>query len=69
MPMKRVTQAQLIALLRKKQGDRPAYRLAKDLGISASYLSDIYRGRRYAGPSVLGKLGLERSVEYETATP
>ncbi len=35
---------------------------AKQLNVSAAYLSDVYRGRRDPGPTLLEYLGLERKV-------
>jgi transcriptional regulator with XRE-family HTH domain len=35
---------------------------AKKLNVSAPYLSDVYRGRRDPGPTLLEYLGLERKV-------
>jgi transcriptional regulator with XRE-family HTH domain len=35
---------------------------AKHLNVSAAYLSDVYRGRRDPGPTLLDYLGLERKV-------
>ena len=64
VPMKPLTQPQVIELLKKRQGNRPARELADELGISAVYLSHIYNGKREPGPSVLAKLGLEREVIY-----
>jgi len=55
---------QLIAALRKRQGKRAQQDLAAELGISPSYLSDIYKGKREPGEQVLSKLGLERQVGY-----
>lgn len=62
---KPLTQSQVIELLRKRQGGRPAARLAQELKISAAYLSEILNGTREPGPSVLDKIGLHRIVLYE----
>lgn len=62
--MKRLNHLQVVELLRKRQGDRPAMKLADELGISKSYLSEIFKGTREPGPSVLEKLGLKREVIY-----
>ena len=58
---------QVLELLRKRQGKRPARALADELGISAVYLSDIYKGKRHPGPAVLAVLGLEREIIYRKA--
>lgn len=35
---------------------------ASTLGVSPSYLSDVYKGRRDPGPALLDQLGLERKT-------
>ncbi len=54
----------VVKQLQKEQESRKlslrAY--ARDLNVSAAYLSDVYRGRRDPGPALLEKLGLERKV-------
>jgi transcriptional regulator with XRE-family HTH domain len=35
---------------------------ARRLSVSPAYLSDVYRGRRDPGPTLLQHLGLERKV-------
>lgn len=65
--MKPLDHQGVIALLRKKQGDRTAKELAEELEITPQYLSDIYLGRREPGPAVLDRLGLERDVIYREA--
>jgi transcriptional regulator with XRE-family HTH domain len=57
-------QAQVIALMRKQQGERLAKDYAEELGISASYLSDIYKGKREPGATVLERLGLKKKAGY-----
>ena len=64
---KRLTQSQVIELLKRRQGSRPAWELAEELGISAVYLSHIYNGKRDPGPAVLDKLGLQRETVYWVA--
>ena len=64
-----MTENQVVAILKKKQGDGSLRSLAIELGISAAYLSDIYLGRRRIGPKILRPLGLrqvtERTTRYE----
>ena len=59
--MKRITSDELLNLLRDKQGDRTQAELAKEIGISPAYLSDVLAGRRDPGPSVLDFLGIEKA--------
>lgn len=37
---------------------------ARLLGVSETYISDVIRGRKEPGPSILDPLGLERVVTY-----
>jgi transcriptional regulator with XRE-family HTH domain len=62
--MKTITLSQVLDLLKKKQGDRPASDLAEELGIGRSYLSEIYSGKREPGETVLSALGLRREIVY-----
>jgi transcriptional regulator with XRE-family HTH domain len=62
---KHLTLPHVIEILKKRQGKRPASELADELGISKSYLSEIYSGRREPGETVLSTLGLQRTVIYE----
>jgi transcriptional regulator with XRE-family HTH domain len=66
-PVRRTyTREDVLDMLKKKQGDRSLRRFAEELEISAAYLSDIYRGNRRPGKSVLLHLGL---AEQEPAEP
>lgn len=39
-------------------------RVAADMGVSPSYLSDVMTGHREPGPKILTALGLERVIRY-----
>ena len=56
---KQLTKAEVVALLKEKQGDRSSASLAAEIGISRSYLSEIFKGTRLPGPVVLDFLQLE----------
>lgn len=61
-----INEQKLIAMLVKelaKHGTQSA--LAKSMGISDAYLSDVLSGNRGAGKKVLASLGLKRVVFYE----
>jgi hypothetical protein len=58
---------QLLALMKRLQGERSSTEFAAELGISKQYLSDIYNGRREPGESVLSALDLTRTVTYAAA--
>ena len=51
--------------LRQSANQRGSQRaLAKELGVSEAYLSDVINGRRDPGRKILKALGLERVVAY-----
>ena len=65
--MKRTySENEVVELLKAEQGDRSLRQFAEQLGISASYLSDIYLGKRSPGPAVLEVIGMEK-VTTETS--
>jgi len=53
-------------MLRKKQGNTSLRQFALELGISAPYLSDIYKGRRNPGPAILRHFGLHKQTTIST---
>jgi transcriptional regulator with XRE-family HTH domain len=57
-------ETKIIELLKTMQGTKSQIEFAKEIGISAPYLSDIYHGNRAPGVKVLRKLGLQKNVEY-----
>lgn len=57
-----LSESDVIALLKKRQGDRTAKDFAAELGISGVYLGDVYAGRRAAGEKILSQLGLMRAI-------
>jgi len=64
-----VTKQDIIRLLQREQGTRSLRTFATEIGCSASYLSDVYLGRREPGPKITAFLGLEKrttvKVSYE----
>lgn len=48
--------------LKRRQGKSSLRSYATNLGCSAAYLSDLYRGRRDPGPLILDHLDLERQI-------
>ena len=60
--MKTVTIPQKLSEWAERLGSQRA--LAKELGVSEPYLSDVIRGRREPGPKLLKARGLERVVDY-----
>lgn len=63
VPKKKLTHDEVVAMLKKRQGDLSLRRFAKELRITAPHLSDIYRGNRHVGPKILEQFGLEKVVE------
>lgn len=61
-----LTKEDVLARLRKRQGKKSIRAFASELGLTPAYISDIYRGRRDPGPSVLQLLGIrkEESISY-----
>ncbi len=59
-----MTDTKVIQLLKQLQGAKSQKEFASEIGISAAYLCDIYRGFRAPGERVLQKLGLQKNVEY-----
>lgn len=49
-----------ITLLKERQFGLSLRQYARQIGISAPYLSDVYRGNRRPGPKILKYLGLEK---------
>jgi transcriptional regulator with XRE-family HTH domain len=59
--VKRLTETDIIAMLRKLQGDMTQRELAEKIGVSQQYLCDVLIGRRDPGPSILQYLGIEKA--------
>lgn len=62
---KTLTLADVVSILRKKQGKRTNRAFAAELGISAQFLGDIYDNRRTPGDKILLPLGLKSRMIYE----
>lgn len=61
-----MTREQAIKVMRKAQGDLSLRGFAFKLGLSAAYLSDVYRGNRSLGPALCRHLGLKAITTTET---
>ena len=61
-----LTRIQVIDLLRKRQGKKSLRRFGDEIGVTAAYLSDVFRGNREPGPTILTLLGVERTKTTET---
>lgn len=51
-------------MLERRIAKSTAKQVAEDIGVSASYLSEVIRGSRDPGPKILDALGLEKVVTY-----
>lgn len=49
-------------LLRAKMKDRSLRSLAREMGVSATYLSHVVNGKRTPGPKILGYLKMSRET-------
>lgn len=58
-----MTKAEVIKLIRKMQGSASIRAFAREIGVSAAYLSDIYHNKRNPGPRVLEALRLVRETK------
>ena len=65
--VKTFTHDKVIDMLKKRQGKRSLREFARELNVSAAYLSDIYKGRRNPGPAILEHFGLSKRVTISTA--
>jgi hypothetical protein len=63
MAYKALTVAELLALMKKIQGEKTITEFAADLGISKQYLTDMYNGRKAPSDSVSLQLGFQQRVE------
>jgi hypothetical protein len=60
-----LTADQVVAELRRRQGERAAAELARELGVSPQFLHDVLVGRRGIPATILEALGLEKIVVYQ----
>jgi hypothetical protein len=63
-----MTADEVIALLKKKQGDRTNLAFAAELGVTSTHLGEIYKGSRNIGHKVSAKLGLKAHTFYGKAS-
>jgi hypothetical protein len=63
--MRKYSDVQLRALLKRRIDASTQRAVAGELGISPAFLCDLMKERRDPGPTVLQALGLRRVVTYE----
>ena len=56
----------VVDLLRKRQGKKSLRVFGREIGVTAAYLSDVFRGNREPGPTILTLLGVRRTKTTET---
>lgn len=56
---------EVLKLLRQRQGERTQAELADELGVSQSFITDLFKGRREPGEKLLKALGLNMKKVYE----
>jgi transcriptional regulator with XRE-family HTH domain len=63
-----MTEADLVGVMKAAQGEKTLRDWADEIGVTASYISDIYHGRRSPGAKVLKYFGIGKtrrvSIEY-----
>jgi hypothetical protein len=63
MAYKALTVAELLALMKKIQGEKTNTEFAAELGISKQYLTDMYSGRKAPSDNVSSQLGFQQKIE------
>ena len=63
MAYKALTVEELLALMKKIQGEKTNTEFAANLGISKQYLSDLYSGCKIPSDTVFAAFGFEQKVE------
>jgi transcriptional regulator with XRE-family HTH domain len=69
MPVETLDLDGFLKFLKHKQGDQSDRKFAQQLGVSPSYLSDVYNGRTVPGESITGALAARRSVVFHVEVP
>jgi hypothetical protein len=63
-----LTEDDILDIMKAEQGSQSLRVFAAKMGVSAAYISDIYRGRRHPGAKVLDYFGIGKTsqivVEY-----
>jgi hypothetical protein len=62
MAYKALTVAELLALMKKIQGEKTNTEFAAELGISKQYLTDMYSGRKAPSTTVSSQLGFQQQT-------
>jgi len=65
MPIETLDLDGFLKFLKRKQGPQSDRKFAKQLGVSASYLSDVYNRRTVPGESITAPLMARRKLLFE----
>jgi transcriptional regulator with XRE-family HTH domain len=69
MPIETMDLDGFLKFLKEKQGPQSDRKFAQQLGVSPSYLSDVYNGRTVPGESITAALAARRSVVFHVEVP
>ena len=69
MPIETLDLDGFLKFLKQKQGSQSDRKFAQHLGVSPSYLSDVYNGRTVPGESITAALAARRSVVFHVEVP
>jgi transcriptional regulator with XRE-family HTH domain len=68
MPIETLDLDGFLKFLKQKQGQQSDRKFAQQLGVSPSYLSDVYNGRTVPGESITAALNARRDVVFHVET-
>ena len=69
MAYKANTIEELLAIMKRVQGDKTLTEFAADLDVSKQYLSNVYNRHKEPSERLLGKLGFTRQMAYVPSPP
>jgi transcriptional regulator with XRE-family HTH domain len=69
MPIETLDLDGFLKFLKQKQGEQSDRKFAQQLGVSPSYLSDVYNGRTVPGESITAAISARRSVVFHVEVP
>lgn len=69
MAYKANTIEELLAIMKRVQGDKTLTEFATDLDVSKQYLSNVYNRHKEPSERILGKLGFTRQTAYVPSLP
>ncbi len=69
MAYKANTIEELLAIMKRVQGDKTLTEFAADLDVSKQYLSNVFNRHKEPSERLLGKLGFTRQTAYVRSAP